>query len=114
MARQSSWSQGEGSRRWPGRPGGARKRKMQEWEHQAVHRVSSLDDLTPPVVALAFQKPWGKNASESIYLFDQEAGKVGIAYYAEYGEIQGIRRCLFSIWVSEMNREATQAIIDSL
>jgi len=87
---------------------------VQEWEHQAVHRVLSLDDLTSPVASLHYRKPWGKNASESIYLFDQEAARAGIAYYAQYGQVQGIRRCLFSIWVSEKDSEETKQIIDKL
>lgn len=114
MAHKSSWSQGEGSRRWPGRPGGARKRKLPEWEHQAVHKVTALDDLPHPVAVLYYRKPWGKNASESIYLFDQEAAKAGIAYYAEYGPTNSSRWFLFHIWVNEANREATQQIIDRL
>jgi hypothetical protein len=114
MAHQSSWSQGEGSRRWPGRPGGARKRKVPEWEHQAVHKVETLADLPQPVTTLFYRKPWGKNPSESIYLFDQQAAKAGIDYYAEYGQAASSRWFLFHIWVNEANREATQRIIDQL
>jgi hypothetical protein len=113
MAHQSSWSRGEGSRRWPGRPGGARKRKTQGWEHQAVHRVSSLENLPPPVVTFLYRKPWGKDTAESIYLFDQEAARAGIAYYAEYGAGSS-RWPAFSIWVNEKDREAVREIIERL
>jgi hypothetical protein len=111
VAPQSSWSRGEGSRRWPGRAGGARKRKKQEWEHQAVHRASCPDDLPPPVVMFRYRNPWGKDAAESIYLFDQEAARSGVAYYAEYG---GGRWPVFSVWASEKDGHAVQQIIDRL
>lgn len=114
MAQKSSWSQGEGSRRGPGRSGGARKRKRQEWEHQAVHRVSSLDEIPEPVALLHFSKPWGKNPSESIYLFDQEVAKADIAYYAENRQLEGSRWFVFHIWVNEKDQEAIQQIIDRL
>jgi len=87
---------------------------MAEWEHQAVHRVALLDDLPKPVSKLYFRKPWGKNRSESIYLFDQEAARAGIAYFAEYGQGQSSRWFVFSIWVSENDQEETQRIIDRL
>ncbi len=115
MAHDSSWSRGEGSRRWPGRPGGAGKRKRQAWEreHQAVHRVSSLDELPTPVVSFLYRKPRGKDAAESIYLFDQEAARSGIAYFAEYG-CDASRWPAFSIWVSERDKNVVQQIIDHL
>jgi hypothetical protein len=57
MAHDSSWSRGEGSRRWPGRACGARKRVRPDWEHQAVHMVASLDDLTHPIIDFLYRKP---------------------------------------------------------
>jgi hypothetical protein len=64
-------------------------------------------------VAFLYRKPWGKDAAESIYLFDQEAARAGIAYYAEYGA--GSHRWpAFSIRVSEKDRDAVQQIIDRL
>jgi hypothetical protein len=58
-----------------------------------------------------YRKPWGKDAAESIYLFDQEAARSGIVYYAEYGSG---RWPAFSIWVSEMDRHAVQQVIERL
>jgi hypothetical protein len=113
VAHESSWSRGAGSRRRPGRAGGASKRKKQEWEHQAVHGVSSLDELPPPVVAFLYNKPWGKDAAQSIYLFDQEAARTGIAYYAEYGAGSS-RWPAFSISVSERHKDAVRQIIERL
>lgn len=113
MAHQSSWSRGEGSRRRPGRGGGARKWKRPDWEHQAVHMVASLDDLPKPVAFLIYGKPWGKDSGESIYLFDQEVAKVGVMYYAKYLPGPG-RWNAFSIWVSEKDKDAVQQIIERL
>src|SRR4051794_152216 len=113
MAHESSQSRGKGSRRWPGRAGGAHKRKKQEWEHQAVHMVASRDDLPTPVVSLMYSKPWRKDAAESIYLFDQEAAKAGIVYHAEYTP-RTSRWHVFSISVREKDSDAVQKIIDRL
>src|SRR5262245_54762638 len=113
MAHQSSWSRGQGSRRWPGRPGGACKRKQTDWVHQAVHRISCLDELPPPFVALLYRIPWGKVAAQGIYLFDQEVARSGIVYYAEYGPGSSLCRT-FSIWVSEKNQEVVRRIIERL
>jgi hypothetical protein len=60
-----------------------------------------------------YRKPWGKDAAESIYLFDQEAARAGIAYYAEYGAGSG-RWATFSIWVSEKDKHAAGQIIERL
>lgn len=115
MTHESSRSQGKGSRRMPGRPGGANKKNFheQDWVHRATHRVASIDDLKPPPVMLYFRKPWGKNRSESIYLFDQEAAKAGISYYAEYRQNTS-RWFMFHIWVSINDRDSAQEIIDKL
>jgi hypothetical protein len=88
-------------------------RNKQKWQHQAIHSVSHLDELLPPVAVFHYRKPWGKDAAESIYLFDQEAAKSGIAYYAEYGA--GFRRWrAFTIWVCETDNNAAQQIIERL
>lgn len=108
MARKSSSGQGDGRRQESDDAGGARKKKMQDWEHQAVHRVSSLDKLKGPVAVLYYRQPSGKTPAESIYLFDQEAAKGGITYYTEY------RQTKFHIWVGEKNQKETQRIIDRL
>lgn len=113
MAHKSSCSRGKGSRRRLGRAGGARRQKRQEWVHQAVHKVSCLDELTPPIAAFLYRKLWGKDAAESIYLFDQEAARSRIAYYAEYGAGSSWSPA-FSIWVSDQDRHSVQQIIERL
>jgi hypothetical protein len=113
MAHQSSQSRGKGSRRWPGRSGGARKRKVPEWASRAVHAVESLDDLPAAVVSFRYRKPWGKDAAESIYLFDQEAARAGIVYHAEYGTTPD-RWPAFEIRVSEEHEDAVRQILARL
>src|SRR5882672_8067725 len=113
MAHQASWSRGKGSRRLPGRGGGAHARKKQKWERQAVHKLSCLEELTPPATVLLYSGRWGRDAEESIYLFDQEAAKSKIVYYAEYWT-GSWRWPVFSIWVSEENKQAAQQIIERL
>jgi hypothetical protein len=65
------------------------------------------------VATFLYRKPWGKNAAESIYLFDQEAARSGIVYYAEYGAGSS-RWPAFSIWVKESDKDAAQQIIERL
>jgi hypothetical protein len=75
--------------------------------------VTSPDNLQPPVTSLVYRKPWGKDAAESIYLFDQEAARAGIVYHAEYPPASG-RWYSFSILVSGADRDRVQEIIDRL
>jgi hypothetical protein len=73
----------------------------------------TLADLPTPVVSLRYTKPWGKDAAESIYLFDQEAAKAGFVYHAEYSA-QSSRWFAFLISVNEQHADATRQIIDKL
>jgi hypothetical protein len=75
--------------------------------------VASLAELPEPVAFFRYTTPREKDAAESIYLFDQEAARSGIAYYAEYG-VGSSRWPAFSIWVSGKDKDATQQIIDRL
>jgi hypothetical protein len=81
--------------------------------HQAVHRVTCLDELPPPVVALPYRIPWGKDAAQSIYLFDQEVARSGIVYCAEYGP-RSSPWSTFTIWVSEKDQDVVRRIIERL
>jgi hypothetical protein len=75
--------------------------------------VASPEQLLPPAVTLTYSKPWGKDAAESIYLFDQEAAKAGLAYHAEYTAHTSLWG-VFSIRVSVKDRAVGQEIIDRL
>jgi hypothetical protein len=75
--------------------------------------VASLADLRGAVASFRYTTPRGKDPAESIYLFDQEAARSGIAYHAEFG-CGPSRWPAFSIWVSEKDKDATQQIIDHL
>jgi hypothetical protein len=56
VTHESSRSQGKGSRRFPGRPGGASKRKRQEWEKRATHMVESPGALPAQDAAANVQR----------------------------------------------------------
>jgi hypothetical protein len=112
MSHESARSQGKGSRRRPGRPGRALKRKKSEWEKQAAHMVESREGLPQPVTTLSFPEIWGKSPSDAIYLFDQEMAKVTIPYFMDFKG--GRRGYVFLIYVSENAAVTVQRIIDRL
>ena len=80
---RSPKSRGKGSRRYPGRPGGARKRKpIGPWKKRCQHTVSDIRELPQPVTQLNYCGIWCKKPKERAYLFDQEMAKLGISYHA--------------------------------
>jgi hypothetical protein len=112
VTHESSRSQGKGNRRWPGRPGGARKRKRQEWAKRATHMVESLEDLPQPTMTRSFSTIWGKTPAEVVYLLDQEMAKAAIPYFAEMSG--GRRSYVFTIAVAQDAAANVQRIIDQL
>jgi hypothetical protein len=75
--------------------------------------VPSPHDLPAPVVSILYCKPSGKDAAEGIYLFDQEAAKMGFRYHAEYSATSS-RWYVFTITVSHSDRSAAQRIVEQL
>src|SRR5262245_38783248 len=82
---RSPRSRGRGSRRWPGRPGGARKRKpVPAWQKRTQHRVRDVTAVPTPAVALPYRGEYRRDAAHNAYLLDQELGRLGVRYFAEY------------------------------
>lgn len=100
----------KGSRRFPGREGGARKRKHPQWRKQAMHAVDE-SDLGEPLVFLMYAGEWGEPPSVKIYKFDQEIAKTGIRYHAEY---LGRWRGGFAIRVLDEHAAEVRNIIDDM
>jgi hypothetical protein len=80
---RSPKSRGKGSRRFPGRPGGARKAKgIGAWQHRCQRLVSSPTELSQPVASLWYGGAWGHDLEHRAYVFDQQMGKLGVRYFA--------------------------------
>ena len=95
-------SRGKGIRRFPGRDGGAHKRKQCDWAKQAHHATASVQDLTPPLATLVYEGDWDQPPEKNIYKLDQEVARLGLRYFAEYlGQWWG-----FEITVSEEHEAA--------
>ena len=100
-------SRGKGVRRFPGRDGGARKRKQRDWVKQAHHATRSVQDLGAPLARLTYDGDWDKTPEENIYKLDQEVAKAGFQYFAEYlGRWWG-----FEITVSKQHDATMRRII---
>lgn len=112
MTHEASRSQGKGSRRMPGRPGGSRKPKSPDWEHQATHMAKSYEALPQPTTRLSFSTIWGKTPSEAIYQFDQAMARLSTPYFAEFEG--GRRQYTFTIFVAEPAATEVQKIIATL
>ena len=107
MAR-SPRSRGKGSRRFPGRPDGARKKALLgAWQHRAKHLVGSLAELRAPVTPISYAGVFGENAEHNIYLFDQEMARRGVRYFAECA---GARFPRFTIYVPKELAPAVVAV----
>ncbi len=103
-------SRGKGSRRRPGRSGGARKRKPIEWHKQATHAVDDARELGEPVVSLRYWGEWGQPPSVQIYKFDQKIAAIGIRYHAR---CLG-RRAGFEIQVLDEHAPKVRSLIAEL
>lgn len=108
----SEYSKGKGSRRGPWRGGGRGKQKIQTWESRAAHAVDSPTLLGEKPVQLYYRGAWEKNASERIYLLDQEFSRAGIVYAAELDP--GRWHPTFTIFVPASMRSKAAAIIAQL
>jgi hypothetical protein len=105
-------SRGKGSRRVPWRDGGRRKRKPVTWRKQATHAVDDPSELSGELVWDYYQCPSGRSPHQGIYLFDQEAARAGIRYYAE---LSGSRFYpAFFIHVPVADKDKVTAIIARL
>ncbi len=112
MTHEASRSQGKGSRRSPGRRGGARRPKHQDWEKRATHRTESPDALPQPTAKLSFSTIYGKTPSEAIYQFDQQMARVNVPYFAEFEGGRG--RYVFTITVAESGANDVRRVIGIL
>ena len=100
-------SRGKGNRRWPGRAGGARKRKpVGPWQRRCQHTVASPTDLPQPVVSLWDVGAWGQKLEHRAYVFDQEMARLGLQYFAVLGVRYGRRALRITISVSQSERVA--------
>ena len=105
-------SRGKGSRRGPWRDGGRGKQKVPAWRKQATHAVENLMELAGELTKVHFLCPFGRTAGESIYLFDQEAARIGFRYFAELSGARLTR--MFTLHVSADQAEVVGAIIARL
>ena len=97
-------SRGKGGRRAPGRDGGKGRTVRAQWEKRAAHMLPSKDALKPvPVRVIFFGRL--RDPSASIYLFDQEANKAGLQYYAE------LAGSAFEIWVPKTHEWSAWDIV---
>jgi hypothetical protein len=97
---RSPRSRGKGNRRFPGRPGGARRKKPAVWRNRAQHLVASLAELSQPVVSLVYRGVFGENAAHNIYLLDQKMARLGVPYFARCHHGRGWYSTLFTVVVS--------------
>jgi hypothetical protein len=106
-------SRGKGNRRWPGRPGGARKGKpIGPWERRCQHTVADLAELSQPVVALWYVGEWGAALEHRAYVFDQEMARLGVRYHAALGV--RFRRWALLVSVPESQAAKVAEVIDRL
>lgn len=105
-------SRGKGGRRGPWRDGGRGKQQVPVWRKQATHAVENAAELVGELTKVHFSCPFGRSAGECIYLFDQEAARLGLRYFAELG---GARLApMFTLHVPVDQAEAVHAIIARL
>ncbi len=108
----SEYSKGKGNRRFPGRPGGARKYKEPVWRSRASHSVESNELLGVNVAVLEYRGAWGLNPSEKIYLLDQEYAHQRIEYAVQPAPNDSY--AIFLIYVRESDRLKANEIIAEL
>src|SRR5438034_801233 len=107
---RSPRSRGKGSRRFPGRPGGARKKApVGAWQHRTKHMVASKIELRQPVVPISYAGVCGEDAAHNIYLFDQEIARLAMRYFAEYKGCR-LRSPRFTIYVAKEHAAAVGAV----
>ena len=59
----------KGNRRWPGRPGGARKKKpIGPWERRCQHMVADPTELESPLTQLRYSGAWGEELEQRVKL----------------------------------------------
>ena len=79
---RSPRSQGKGSRRFPGRPGGARPEPPeQDWRRHTSHAFAHLDDLGANPFRLWLRLPWGIPHVEFAYKVDQAFAQARVPYF---------------------------------
>ncbi len=110
--RQSGHSKGKGSRRFPGRPGGARKNKPQAWKSRATHALDDPSELGEDISELEYRGIWDKSPSERIYLLDQEFARSQIAYAAALTSIRW--HPPFVIYVRRSDKDKAAEVIRQL
>ena len=108
----SAYSKGKGGRRFPGRDGGGRKGKKESWESRSSHSIDRTALLGEKIVTLSYTGPWGKDASERIYLLDQAFADADIKYAVEVSSREW--RLSFSIFVLDSCRLKAADIINKL
>lgn len=115
MKTSASGSKGKGSRRFPGKDGGAgRKRAAAAWQKRATFMKQSLADLPAPHGIISFHGIWDKSSEESIYLLDQAMVEHGIDYFAEKAGERLKWWSRFKIIVNRSRFEDAREIISNL
>jgi hypothetical protein len=89
---RSPRSRGKGNRRWPGRPGGVRKRRpIADWRRRCQHLVSPYFIPKPHHFGLFFRGEWGNRKKRRpeymAYRLDQEMARLGIPYWKTLIEV---------------------------
>jgi len=111
---RSPRSRGRGNRRWPGRPGGARKRRrVGQWTRRCQHLVS-LDCVPQPHhTGFHCTGSWGQKKNrrpeDFAYLIDQEMARLGIPYWMTL--VDGYLCREFFVIVSEAHASQAEAVI---
>ncbi|WP_437293619.1 hypothetical protein [Sorangium sp. So ce426] len=79
---RSPHSQGKGSRRFPGRPGGAgSKPPLEDWRRHTSHAAARAEDLEPDRYRLWLRGDWDTSAAELAYKVDQAFAQARIPYF---------------------------------
>ncbi len=109
-----SGARGKGGRRGPWRDGGARKRRaVGAWRNRTRHMTENVDELDQPIAHRYYDGAFGHTPEHAIYVLDQELGRRGVRYFAQYGGVLG--RCArFLIHVAAGHENALEAALATL
>lgn len=75
--------------------------------------TENVDELDQPIVHRYYEGAFGRTAGHAIYVLDQELGRRGVRYFAQYGGVLG--RCAqFLIHVAAGHARALEAALATL
>lgn len=79
---RSPHSQGKGSRRFPGRPGGAGpKPPPEDWRRHSTHAAARAEDLEPERCRVWLRGSWGTSVADLAYKVDQAFARAQVPYF---------------------------------